>query len=392
MRLLIRNGTLITPFEKVEHGFVAVEDGIIRAVGEACDQPSVRFDREIDAEENYVTPGLIDTHVHGGGGHSTMDGTPESVVNMAKAHAAYGTTSIVPTTFTAPMDTTLDAIDAVREAKERCRDAHILGIHLEGPFLSPAQAGAQDPRNLMLPDPENVKTLLDRWEGGILMMGAAPELPGGLELGAELVRRGIRATIAHSNADFDTVMTAVTYGYSDVTHLYSGCSNLHRVGPFRVAGVVEAGLYADALTAQVIGDGKHLPASLLRLIYKCKGPDRIVLITDGLAQSAGGAVDGQVIVQESSGQTIICEDGVMKLIDRKAFAGSIATMNRTVKNMVELADVPVAEAFRMATVNPARLIGARTKGRLAPGYDADICLFDKAFEAQTVIIDGTVRE
>lgn len=388
MRLLLKNGILITPYRKIMRGEVLISGEIIERVGPPEEMRGVLADQVIDVKGKYISPGFIDVHVHGGGGHEVMSCDSDEIVQMCSAHSRYGTTSIVPTTLATPIPQLKAAMDAVRKAKEHCRNCNILGIHLEGPFLSPKQAGAQEPGSLIEPKTDIVQELLDYWDG-IQIMGAAPEIQGGMELGKELMKRGIVASIAHSDATYDQVMTAVECGYHDVTHIYSGCSMMHREGPFRVAGVVEAGLYTDALTTQVIADGKHLPPSLLKLIYKCKGADKIILITDGLAQSAGCGREGDVFIQQNGVETIL-EDGVMKLMNRKAFAGSIATMSRAVRTMVTLADVTLTEAVQMATVNPAKLVGAKSKGVLVPGNDADLVVFDDNIDIEYTITRGKV--
>ncbi|MBS6195043.1 MAG: N-acetylglucosamine-6-phosphate deacetylase [Clostridiales bacterium] len=388
MKLLLKNGRLITPYRQITAGEVLISDGLIEYIRHPDEIKESLADEIIDVKGNYISPGFIDVHVHGGGGHEVMSCDADEIVKMCSAHSRYGTTSIVPTTLATPIPQLKAAMDAVRRAKKQSKDCNILGIHLEGPFLAPEQAGAQEPGSLIKPEEDTVQELLDYWDG-IRIMGAAPELPGGLKLGMELTKRGIAPSIAHSNATYEQVMDAVEHGYHDVTHIYSGCSMMHRVGPFRVAGVVEAGLYADSLTTQVIADGRHLPPSLLKLIYKCKGADKIILITDGLAQSAGGGQEGDIFVQQN-GVKIILEDGVMKLMNRKAFAGSVATMSRAVRTMVTLAGVPLTEAVQMATVNPARLVGANSKGVLAAGKDADLVVFDENIEVAYTITGGKV--
>ena len=220
------------------------------------------------------------------------------------------------------------------------------------------------------------------------MMGAAVERDGAWALGDELLVRGITPSIAHSNASFEQVESAMLHGFRDVTHLYSGCSMMWRKNSYRTAGVVEAGLYFDDLTAQVICDGKHLPASLLRLIYKCKGADRIALITDAL-ETAGLDMEEGTLIRQSNGMDMVYDDGVMKLPDKQSFAGSVATTDRLVRNMIRLGGAPIHEAVVMASRTPARIIGAdKHKGTLAPGMDADILLFDEDIHISRVIAMG----
>lgn len=389
LKTIIKNGKILTPFRVIEGGYLVYENGVILEVCEKCLDTAETSAEVIDAGGAYISPGFIDMHVHGGGGYEVMDGTAESIRKMCEAHAFFGTTSILPTTLAAPLDITYKAVDAVREAAKSCKTANILGVHLEGPYFSPAQRGAQAAEHLRVPQKEEYTKLLDYWDG-IKVMGAAPELEGALDLGRELKRRGIVASIAHSDADYDTVIKALEYGYSDVTHIYSGCSSVHRKNAFRVAGVVESGFAFDELTVQVIADGKHLPASLLQLIYKIKGADKISLITDGLSFSARENTEGEVYTQKN-GVPYIYEDGVMKLLDRQSFAGSSATSNMLVRNMVKMAGAGILDAVKMASATPARILGVdRKKGTLARGMDADIVIFDDNFEVNTVIVSGNI--
>ncbi|MGI6004123.1 MAG: N-acetylglucosamine-6-phosphate deacetylase [Christensenellales bacterium] len=387
--LIIQNGRILTPLRVLQQGFVAIKDGKILEVSETGFTAQETSATVIDASGAYISPGFIDIHVHGGGSCEVMDGETGSVRTMCEAHAAFGTTSILPTTMTASMQDTYRAIDAVREAAKDNRGANILGIHLEGPYLSAAQKGAQAEDYLRKPEAAEYTKLLDYWDQ-IKMVGAAPEVEGAMALGRELRRRGIVASIAHSDADYDTVVRAVENGYTDVTHIYSGCSIVRRKNAFRVAGVVESGFLLDELTVQVIADGKHLPKSLLELIYKIKGADRICLITDGLGFSAQDNVEGMVYTQKN-GVPVIYEDGVMKLMDRQSFAGSAATTNVLVRNMVKLAGATVQDAVKMASSTPARLLSlSHKKGILAKGMDADIVVFDDNFEVVTTVVNGKI--
>ncbi|MCL2709139.1 MAG: N-acetylglucosamine-6-phosphate deacetylase, partial [Defluviitaleaceae bacterium] len=353
--VFIFGGTLITPFRVIKNGNVLIKNGLIEDVSTGVGQDAyleAKGVEPIDARGKYVAPGFIDMHVHGGGGFGTEDGDEEAIIKMARAHAARGTTGIVPTCSAAPVEALLNAIDCVRAAQGKMKT--ILGVHLEGPFLSRAQKGAQNESHIIDPDESVYKKLLGRWDK-ILMMSAAPELPGGFRLGRELASRGVVASVGHSDADFETMGQALLNGYSHVTHLYSGCSTVRRVNAFRVAGVVEAALYHDGFTAEVIADGRHLPASLLKLAHKIKGPGRMALVTDGLRHSASELKEGATFTE--GGAEVVYEDGVLKLASREAFAGSVATADALVRNMVEIAGVPLAEAVEMATSTPAKILG-----------------------------------
>lgn len=381
---VFRNAKIISPL-CVYEGCAAVENGKILGTARRMEVP--RGAEEIDAGGLYLSPGFIDMHVHGGGGFGVMSCSADDVVRMCEAHARFGTTSIVPTTLAAPLSVLQKAVAAVRDAREKCTDCNILGVHLEGPFLSKNQRGAQSEEDILTASRENYADLLDCWDK-ILVMGAAPETDGALKLGRELRRRNILASIAHSDATYEQVLEAIASGYSDVTHIYSGCSSVVRIGGYRVPGVVEAGLLRDELSVQVIADLKHLPAALLQLVYKCKGADRISLVTDGLEYSAADLKEGTVYRQKNGVETVY-EDGVMKLTDRKAFAGSVATSSLLVRNMTREAGVPLADAVKMASATPARRLGlAGRKGMVAESFDADLILFDEAISVKYCMVGG----
>ena len=385
MRYVIRGARVILP-DTVKDTQVITEGKQILGIEEHFDL--MPGDRLINAEGLTLCPGFVDIHVHGGGGYSVNSGSKDAVKKMAQAHAEWGTTSVLPTTLASPMPQLLGAISAVREAARSQDGPTVLGIHLEGPCLNPAQSGAQAPGSLLVPAENDITPLLDAWPEGLKMMGAAPELNGGMALGDELTRRGIVASIAHSDATYYQAQEAIRHGYCDVTHLYSSCSGLIRVNSYRIPGLIEAGLNLDELTVQVIADGKHLPLELLSLIYRCKGDKKIELITDGLEFSASELEEGTVYRQQNGVETVY-EDGVMKLLSRQAFAGSVATLSRCVKNMV-LAGVPLDRAVRMASENPARRVGAAQKGRVEAGRDADLVLLNKELTPVWVMARGQV--
>lgn len=345
-------------------------------------------DETIDCKGLYLSPGFADIHVHGGGGFSAM-GAPEDIVNMARAHALRGTTSILPTTLAAPIARLKKAVSNIEKAIRLSADFNILGAHLEGPFISMKMKGAQSPDNIIAPTKENVTELLDT-SGIIKIIGAAPEVENGFLVGEEASKRGVTASIAHSDADYSVIEEAVRHGYSDITHIYSACSGMRKIGIFRQVGVVEAGLSLDAFTTQFIGDLRHLPYGALKLIYKAKGADRAYVISDGLEYSATDMEEGTVITQEN-GQEVIYEDSVMKLKDRSCLAGSVATSGTMVRNLYKSADIPLIDAVKMASLTPLRVIGYdNVKGKIQIGYDEDIILFNDNIDIKYVCVKGKI--
>jgi len=389
MKTMITNGKIITPFRMIEGGGVLIEKDKIADIIEKDVDYELPDTQYIDAKGNYISPGFIDMHVHGGGNADVMDGTVESILTMCMVHASFGTTAIVPTTLAAPWKDIYRAIDAVKDAQPEKKGARILGVHLEGPYCSPAERGAQNPSFIQNPNPADYLKVLDYWNG-ILIMSAAPELAGGLRLGRELRKRGVLASMAHSSANYSEVLKALENGYTHITHFYSGCSMMHRENAYRIAGLVESGYLMDELTVEIIVDGRHLPASLLKLIYKVKGADRTALVTDGIAYSGVPMKDQQESISKN-GMEVIYDDEVMKLKDRTCFAGSVATTNRLVRNMVKLAEAPLIQAIKMASYTPARILKIdHKKGSLSIGKDADILIFNDNIDIQMTMVEGDI--
>lgn len=386
----IYNGNLLTSHRIVKDATLIIKDGKVASVG--TENIEVGGDAiQIDASGNYISPGFIDIHVHGGGGYDFMDGDVDSFLGVAKSHVQYGTTSMNPTTLTSEKSSLFDTLDNYERAKKLNSDgASFLGMHLEGPYFAMNQRGAQHPKYIRNPDPEEYKEVVSKYKSSISRWSAAPELPGALEFGRFVQGHGIIAALAHTDAIYEEVIEAVESGYSLATHLYSGMSGVSRRNAFRYAGVIESAFLIDEMDVEIIADGIHLPAPLLKLIYKIKGPDKIALITDAM-RGAGMPEGDSVLGNIDTGLKVIIEDGVAKLPDRTAFAGSVATTNRLVRNMIEMADVPLVEAVRMQTLTPARIMGVDTdKGSLAIGKDADVVVFDKNIDVLLTIVEGDV--
>lgn len=386
-RLKIVNGKILTPSGIVEGTIAAIGNQIVEIAAGDVDLPEAV---EIDARGRYVSPGFIDIHVHGGGGHDFMDGTEEAFLKIAETHAKYGTTSLLPTTLTSEKEELYTTFDVYKNAeKNNFSGSQFLGLHLEGPYFAMSQRGAQDPRYIRDPDPSEYKDILSR-SSDIKRWSAAPELKGAIEFGKYVNSKGILVAMAHTDAIYEEALAAFEAGYTLATHFYSCMSGVSRRNGFRYAGVVEAGYLIDDLFVEIIADGVHLPAPLLKLIYKIKGPERIALITDSMR--AAGMPEGESILgSKHNGLQVIVEDGVAKLPDRSAFAGSVATFDRLVRNMINMADVPLLEAVKMASQTPAAILGiADRKGSLEVGKDADIVIFDKDIRVSTTIVQGKV--
>lgn len=385
-RLIITNGRIITPFRIIPKGTVEVEGNKITAIYEGAAQGGDAV--VIDAKDQYISPGFIDIHVHGGGGHDFMDGDVEGFLKIAELHAKYGTTAMLPTTLSGGREQLINVIEVYGQANGKSRNgAEFIGLHLEGPYFAMNQRGAQDPRYIRNPDPKEYVDILDRSDH-IRRWSAAPELQGAMEFGRYLRKKNVLPAIAHTDAVYEEVVEAVENGYSLSTHLYSGMSGVSRRNAFRFAGVIESSLLMDELDVEIIADGIHLPAPLLKLIYKVKGPHKIALITD--AMRAAGCPPGEsVLGHREHGLKVVVEDGVAKLPDRSAFAGSVATADRLVRNMIEMADVPLLDAILMMTATPARIMSIdQKKGSLSVGKDADIVVFDQNIQIQETIVGG----
>lgn len=385
---LIHGGTVLTSHRQIPGGAVLVVDGVIKEILEpGSPLPDVPG---IDAKGQYISPGFIDIHIHGGGDSDFMEGTVDAYLTIARTHAKYGTTGMFPTTLSGKWEDFIKTLDAYEEAEETNTDgAEFLGLHIEGPYLAMSQKGAQDPRYIRNPVPEEYEYVIRNYPF-VKRWSIAPELPGAMEFGAFMRQHGVLTAIAHTDALFEDVVRAHEAGFSLATHFYSAMSGVTRRDAFRYAGSIEATYVLDAMDVEIIGDGVHLPGSLLQYILKVKGTDRTALITDAM-RAAGMGEGPSILGTKEDGLEVIVEDGVAKLPDRSAFAGSVATMDRTVRTIMEKAHVPLVEAVKMASLVPARIMKIDDrKGSISPRKDADIILFDEDIQVSTVIVKGRV--
>jgi N-acetylglucosamine-6-phosphate deacetylase len=372
--LKITNGRIITP-GGIVHGTLNIENGKIIGINEPFEAQT-----QINADNLYVSPGFVDIHTHGGGGSDFMDGTVQAFLAAGEMHSRHGTTTLLPTLLSAGIDETVNAINV------SYKGANLQGLHIEGPYFAPEQCGAQDTRYIKPPEKSEYERIL-LLSKNILRWSAAPELPGIPEFAKALGDANILLSIAHSNADYEQVLEAFDEGFTHITHLYSAMSTVHRRNAMRYAGIVESAYLIDDMTVEIIADGVHLPQSLLRFVTKFKSKDKIALVTDSMR--AAGMADGESILGSlKNGQRVLIEDGVAKLPDRSAFAGSVATMDRLVRNIINLTDTSIVQAVGMASTVPCSIMGFNKKGKIESGFDADIVLFDDDINVKFTIING----
>ena len=382
----IVNGKIILGERVLENYALYFEDEKIMGIFNPSAPAAPVADTVIDANGKYVSPGFVDIHTHGAGGSDFLDCEVEGYLTAAKMHAEHGTTALCPTTTSGEYRELLDTFSVYRKAKEinDC-GADLLGLHLEGPYFAMSQKGAQDAKYVRDFDKEEYTNILKVADGDIIRWSAAPELPGAVEFAKTLTSQGILPSIGHSDADNFAVEPAFEAGFTHVTHLYSCTSTITRDHGFRRLGVIESAYLLDDIYVEIICDGKHLPPELIRLIYKIKGADRIALITDSLALAGTDQKHG--FMQDTE---FIIEDGVCKLMDRSAFAGSIATADMLVRVAVKEAGISIVDAIKMITQPPAEIIGLAQKGMLERGVDADIVFFDDDINIYKLFVQGNV--
>jgi len=330
-----------------------------------------------DAGGMYIAAGLIDLHVHGGAGADALDDDPAALEEITSFHARYGTTGLLLTIAAAPLDKMITTVRAVAEAKSKIKGARILGVHLEGPYLNPSFKGAQNEEFLRRPDLSELRELIEAGAGLIRMVTLAPELPGGLEAVANLASRGVIPSLGHSGATFEEAREAFRRGLRHVTHFFNAMSPLRHREP----GPAGLALTEPDISLEVIADGLHVHSTVLKILWQLKG-DSLVLVTDAVA--ASGMPDGEY---PFAGQTVAVKNGRVTLPGGK-LAGSSLTMAGAVRNMARLAELEIPQALRLASLNPARILGMPDNGRVAEGCDADIVLFSRELEPRLVLVGG----
>lgn len=372
--MLIKNCNIIY-LDKIENGSVLIKDGKILEIN-----PSNTNETEvIDAEGLYLSPGFVDVHIHGAGGHDTMDGTFEAINEISKTIVKHGTTSFTPTTMTVSVDAIKKSMEVIKEAKVNGTDgALVLGAHLEGPFISPSAIGAQNPNYLIPPTMENFSAMVGDAEDAVVSITIAPEVPGAKELIRELSKKGIVCSMGHTKATYEEAMEGIKCGCSHSTHLFNAMTPLTHREP----GVVGA-IFDSNITTETISDGIHISYPSLRISYNQKTTDKVLLVTD--AMMACAMPDGMYAL---GGQDVVVKDGAARLLSG-SLAGSVLTLDKAIKNVYKNVGIPLYDAVKMATFNGARHCKVDDrKGLIKEGYDADLVLFDDEINIKTVIISG----
>jgi len=380
---------LFTPLERVEQPLLLVEDHVIVEAGSRAARQIPSGARVVDFGDAILAPGFVDIHIHGGAGEDVMHADASGLAAVEKLLFKHGVTSYFPTTVTAPLDQTWSALERLADAIElasrdddsRREKARPLGIHLEGPFLSHVRRGAHPPANLLLPTVPTFDRFWQAGRGHIRVMTIAPELDGAQEVIAEAVRRGVCVSLGHSNADLSPARAAVAAGARHATHTFNAMRPLDHRDP----GIIGEVLTDSRLSADIIADGIHLDPAIIQLFLKAKGPDGAVLITDAI--SATGMPEGRYRlgtfeVEVKNGRCLV--DGRL--------AGSVLTMDRAVRNVMQFANWDLQPALRLATLNPARVAGLANRGRLEAAAEADFVVLSPSGEVISTIIRGQVSE
>ncbi|GMK37691.1 N-acetylglucosamine-6-phosphate deacetylase [Paenibacillus sp. CCS19] len=379
--LILKNVKLVTPDGVLEDGWMKLSNGCIESLGSGTAPAALGEIEVIDGNGSWVLPGFIDVHVHGGAGHDFMDADEEGLRAITRFHASHGTTGILATSLTASRDELTDVLDRVsRFMAAPMPYAQVLGVHFEGPFVSDKWKGAQNPEYILPPQPEWLEEWVSRYPGVIRLQTLAPESEGALDYIERLDSHGIVPACGHTDATYDQIIAAADRGLRHAVHTFNAMRPYHHREP----GTVGAVLTDDRIIAEVIADGHHVHAAGIELLRRAKGPDRVILVTDAMA--AAGMPDGDYRLGELP-VTMTC--GVARLTNSGNLAGSTLTMIGALQHMVREIGVPIADASRMASANPARQLGIDSvTGTLEVGKRADVLLLSDQLELERVWIGG----
>ena len=383
--LCLHNGTVLTGFAAMEHCAVLIEGGVISDVFSQRRFDQKRFGSDvtvIDVAGAYIAPGLIDTHIHGFGGFGTDDATTESVVEMSRLLADYGVTAFNPTLYPAEPKVMLQAVRRVAAAIGKESGAKIMGLHLEGPFISPERLGVQRPETLSPVDLSFMEQLWEASGGRIVNMTVAPELKNMRELALFCVKKGIILQAGHTNANYENMVEGMQVGILHTTHLFNAMSRLDHRNPNAVGAV----LIHPEMSCEIIADGVHVHPDLFTLLRRDKPIDKIVLVTDALKPTEQAT--GPFI---ANGEEVVLRDGVFHRKIDDVIAGSSLTMIRGIRNLVRFG-FSLEDAVKTASTNPAQVMRFSRKGTIIPGNEADIVVFDNQFQVLATVVGGNLKK
>lgn len=379
--LILKNCNLIGEDEIIKNIDISVVDGKIQKIGKIGQEG-------IDCSGKYVSPGFIDIHTHGGYGSDFMDSTVQDFDNVLKFHIDNGTTSVVATSVTAPVESIKKFMDTARKYKES-PFAKLLGVHLEGPYLSLKNKGAQKEEYILNPKTDDY-SFITEYKDIVKTVTISPELDKDGSMTKTLTENGIIVCGGHDDGIYPEFMPSINSGLKHLTHHYCAMSELRFKDGVRNVGLREYGLLDDTLSSEIIADNRHTPKELARLIFKCKGREKMIVVSDSL-RCAGMPIDGKLYrlgtKDDQSAQLFKVADGVAVLADGTRYAGSITCLHQMVKNLMA-AGINIVDAFRCATLNPAKVIGNDNIGRIKEGCAADILVLDQNFNIEKIFKDG----
>lgn len=374
--MIIKNCKIIFG-DRIEEGSVLIKNGKIAEINP--NENDDNDDEILDGEGLYLSPGFIDIHIHGAGGYDTMDGTIEAINTISKIIMNHGTTSFLPTTMTVSVEDINKSMRVIKKLKdEGSEGANVLGAHLEGPFISPNAIGAQNSEYLLKPSIENYEKIVEGCEDAVISITLAPEVEGANKLIKYLSAKGVVCSAGHTKASYKEMMQSIRQGISHATHLYNAMTGFNHREP----GVVGAVFDSD-ITTETIADGIHISYPALRLAYKVKTTNKVMLMSD--AMMACCMKDGKYAL---GGQDVYVKEGAARL-ENGALAGSVLTIDKAVENVYKNCNLPLYEVVKMASYNPAKHCGVEDrKGVITKGYDADLILFDENINIKKVFING----
>ncbi len=385
--MIIRNGLVVTPYE-ICRCDVRVQDGIIAALGHFSDTDKP----VIDADGCYVCPGFVDIHTHGGGGGDFMDATEDAFRAALQFHTRNGTTALLATSVTAPVEKIQQMLSSVRQHLHHdnglCR---ILGAHVEGPYLSLKNKGAQHEAYLRIPSRDDYSFLLENSDV-IKTVTIAPELEGAVEMTRALRAKGILVCGGHDDGEKDLIMPVIDAGLRHCTHLWCAMSTVAMRNGVRNVGLCELGLVDSRLTVELIADNHHITPDMVKLVYRCKGADAMCVVSDCL-RAGGMPRDGKLYtlgaLDDETAQKFIVSDGVARLPDGSRYAGSIQPVSQMVRNLICDCNIPLVDAVKIGSLTPAKIVGADAQiGSITVGKRADLCLLDPQYHVTKTLIAG----